>query len=153
MSFLHPPMSTDSAGRPSDSLERLLRAFYRSEMPDPWPTLQPPVAPPAPSARSNRQRRFASSSRWALAASVALLLVGQLFLFGKFRDAGGDDSDLVFQAPTAMRPAPGAGGRRSADVIRVDFIKVEVESTVGPDGKVVPQVKKLTIQTKADNPR
>jgi hypothetical protein len=70
-----PPLSTGEAQ--PDEVEALLQAFFRAEMPDPWPA--PPLiratvlhAPPPPAIRASNR------SKLALAASVALLLAGTL---------------------------------------------------------------------------
>lgn len=82
MSVVEPPPL-----QPGDDLEGLLRAFLRSQLPKPWPP------PRVFSAVTSCQRRPANGrnlmrSRWALAASVALLLFGSWLLPGRFtRDA------------------------------------------------------------------
>jgi hypothetical protein len=60
-----------------DSLDDLLHAYFRAEMPQPWPNFQ----------RTQLPARQATpwtevSSRWALAAAVALLLGAGYFLSG-----------------------------------------------------------------------
>jgi hypothetical protein len=78
MNLVQPPPQ-----RPGDDLDGLLRMFFRSQMPYPWP------APPSPF-RSKPAGRPASAgrslirSRWALAASIGLLLLGSLLLPGRF---------------------------------------------------------------------
>jgi hypothetical protein len=71
---------------PPDELDGLLREFFQSELPCPWP------AAPNPPARSLPSRPFRPPalraaalrrSRLALAASVALLALGALFAAGK----------------------------------------------------------------------
>ena len=70
--------------RPGDDLDGLLRTFFRAQIPHPWP------APPTshfriePAARPATSRRPLIRSRWALAASIALLLLGSLLLPGRF---------------------------------------------------------------------
>lgn len=70
--------------RPGDDLDGLLRTFFRAQMPYPWP------APPTshfriePAVRPASSRRPLIRSRWTLAASVALLLLGSLLLPGRF---------------------------------------------------------------------
>ncbi len=78
MNDLKRPLHLD-AFRP-DGVEGLLRRFFRSEMPDPWP------APGVPQADTRRKpgRRFVLSSRLALAATVCFFLVGYLCLSGAF---------------------------------------------------------------------
>jgi hypothetical protein len=79
-----PPSDANGVGHRGDDLDGALFAFFRSEMPRPWPQLKlpddapaarPPVRPaeatPAPSPRS-----WFRSPRFALAASVALLIGG-----------------------------------------------------------------------------
>src|SRR5262245_19026780 len=83
MNVLSPPTSANGhAG--GDNLDDLLRAFFRAEMPSPWPK-----APPTPSRPALRllqapaaapRRRVLTRSRLALAASVALMLGGAWFL-------------------------------------------------------------------------
>jgi hypothetical protein len=67
-----------------DELDALLHAFFRAEMPNPWPQLKAPVpasldettkAPPSSWSRSR--------SRFALAASVALLMLTSWWLSGR----------------------------------------------------------------------
>ena len=82
MNTLEPP-STETArfGRPSDPLEAVLRAFFEAEMPRPWPEM--PATLPFRETQPARRPRL-NRSRLVLAASVALLLIGQWFLLGNF---------------------------------------------------------------------
>lgn len=66
-----------------DGLDSLLRAFYRAEMPNPWPTPCLPVASPLSLGSSTRGRTL-MRSRWLLAASAALLLLGSSLLPNRF---------------------------------------------------------------------
>ena len=75
------------SNQPGDDVDKLLRSFFQSEMPDPWPSLEAPAprtlalpARPAP-ARGSLFR-----SRLALAASIALLIGGSLMLGGNAPD-------------------------------------------------------------------
>jgi hypothetical protein len=90
--------TTTSSG---DDLDQLLGAFFRSELPDPWPGFQPslsrtlavtprppslsePALEPAPLVLPSTARALAHGlwlSRLALAASLALLVAG-LWLLG-----------------------------------------------------------------------
>jgi hypothetical protein len=96
MSFLlRPPVNPEGA-RPGDELDGLLSAYFRAEMPNPWPAVAVPEtsegskapvvldlpAEPAPQEPSWSLFR----SRLALAASVALLIAGSFFLGGRFTD-------------------------------------------------------------------
>jgi len=133
MSQIIRPRNPGRGGRPPEDLDALLRAYFRSEMPEPWPALQPPADAAPPPAR---KRWPINASRWVLAASVALLLVGQLALSGKFADYSSVKDEGTFQPPVANRNG-----------VKVRSYKVEVEEAIGPDGKVVPRVKSLTIRT------
>lgn len=69
MTFVEPPSL-----KPRDDLDGLLRAFFRAQMPLSWP---PPRQPTA-------SRRGLLRGRWALAASVALLLLSSVLLPSRF---------------------------------------------------------------------
>jgi hypothetical protein len=71
---------------PSEDLDVFLGAFFKGEMPAPWPAFQPPAATrtlPLPR-RAARKPRQVFGSRFALAAAVALLLLGGWLLGGRF---------------------------------------------------------------------
>jgi len=84
MNFVaRPPSDRNGVGHGVDDLDEALFAFYRSEMPRPWPSLQlPDRAPSAPTVRlaspapALPSRAWFRSPRFALAASVALLIGG-----------------------------------------------------------------------------
>jgi hypothetical protein len=85
MSVLEPPPL-----QPGDDLDGLLRKFLQSQLPKPWPP------PRLPSTVTSSQRRPSNGknlmrSRWALAASVALLLVGSWLLPSRFTPDGKPD--------------------------------------------------------------
>jgi hypothetical protein len=92
-----------------EDLDQLLEAFFRSEMPDPWPDFAPPrVLSLPPELRGGRRNALRSSghparSRLALAASVALLL-GGLWLLGS--------RPLPPDAGSQPRLAPDGGATR-----------------------------------------
>jgi hypothetical protein len=100
-------MNTRIPNRPDDELDRLFRSYYQAELPARWPAAPNPWAEkPSPAAEPNRDP--ATRSRWALAASVAILLGGCWYL-----GTHGSDS----------KPRPGfdpSGG--SADVNHVKDI-------------------------------
>jgi hypothetical protein len=86
MRFEPPSLISPWRGRPGD-LDGLLSEFFRAEMPHRWtaPEMadeQPSLPLPAP----KPQRRSAWRSRFALAASVTLLLGGFGVLGSKFKD-------------------------------------------------------------------
>jgi hypothetical protein len=66
----------------------MLYAFFRSEVPNPWPNAPTPArsvpaAVPAPAADGSR-RLWPSSPYFSMAAAVALLLAGYTWLAGQF---------------------------------------------------------------------
>jgi hypothetical protein len=84
-----PPVEPTNGQGSSDAYEELLRAFFRAEMPDPWPAFERPqpriLLFPRPQLAS--RGRFAGiKSRLALAASVVILLVSSWLLAGALRD-------------------------------------------------------------------
>jgi hypothetical protein len=65
-------------------IDGLLRRYFQAEMPQPWPVAPEPAGPAAPvSARPHLLFR----SRFALAASLLLLLFGHLCLSGRFSES------------------------------------------------------------------
>jgi hypothetical protein len=94
MSKMEPPVDWRHAGRPGADPDGLLGTFFKAELPDPWPDFRGPgdrVRSATPSRLAvtadvpPRTRSWtAARSRLALAASVALLLLGTLLLSGKF---------------------------------------------------------------------
>jgi hypothetical protein len=61
-------------------VDHALRAYFRAEMPSPWPEARIPHDQPRP--RRSLVQRFAG--RTALAASILLLIIGYLALAGAF---------------------------------------------------------------------
>ena len=87
MRFVEPPsLGSPRRGQPGDGLDRLLSDFFRSEMPDPWPEPELPEEQHTLSlpARPAPHRRGLLRSRFALAASIALLVGGSWLLSGTF---------------------------------------------------------------------
>jgi hypothetical protein len=76
-----------NAARPPDDLDEVLRAFFRAELPDPWPALKVPARPVTRPKPSSTRRPF-WGSRFALAATVGLCLAGSALL-GSVFPAGG----------------------------------------------------------------
>jgi hypothetical protein len=94
MSITEPP-----AHKPVDDLDGLLRDFFRGQMPKSWPPSPVPVARTMNSPRPMTQRNSLTRSRWALAASVALLLLGSLLLPSRFSQDAKPENSLS-GAPT-----------------------------------------------------
>lgn len=66
-----------TVNRLSGDIDQVLRDYYRAEMPEPFPACPTPRRASVPS-------RSWQVARWAVAASVALLLAGYLTLAGFF---------------------------------------------------------------------
>jgi hypothetical protein len=91
-----PPMNVPGREQRPGEIDGLLRRFFRAEMPDAWPAA-PATRVPA-SVPVTRPTRPLLRSRFALAASLLLLLVGHLSLSGRFADS----------LPNAADSKPGA---------------------------------------------
>lgn len=65
-------------------VDELLRDFYRAEVPAPWPALTPPADVLPLPRRASRPSWLRKGIRLAVAASVALFLVGYLALASLF---------------------------------------------------------------------
>jgi hypothetical protein len=90
---------------PPDEIDGLLRAFFRAEVPHPWPAWKAPAAPQTTPVRPAPSRPAPWRSRLALAASVALLALSALFLPGKApREPQG-------KALPSISPGPGSAKR------------------------------------------
>jgi hypothetical protein len=98
---LQPPTQPGDARNPEDELDGLLRAFFRTETPNPWPLFQPTAA--RQDVLPLRPRRSALlRSRLALAASVALIVLGSWFLAQLPRDPQPGDVPAL-SSPEAKR--------------------------------------------------
>lgn len=99
-------MNTNTPTRTDDQVDRLLTAYYRAEMPKNWTAPQPWAE--TANANADQAKRQSNRSRWALAASVAMLLGGCWYLSGHITDGkkstdwnldkGGADSKYVKNA-------------------------------------------------------
>jgi hypothetical protein len=78
MSSLQPSLSgPHERDRSPNDVDRLLRAFFRAEMPEPWPVPKPPATSSVRKEGARAARRSLVRSRFALAACLLLLLLGQ----------------------------------------------------------------------------
>jgi hypothetical protein len=123
MSVSPPALPPRSAPLPDGELEHLLSAFYKSELPDPFPSLQAPTPlveraypeqaePFAPAGG----RRAPVASRVALAASVAVLFGSCWYLSGTRPEEGpAHDGNLINSGGSAKRIVIG-GLPRPSDV-------------------------------------
>lgn len=106
---MNPPIPN----RPEDEIDRLFAAYFRAERPARWPA--------APRPWANRAQPAAvptgdpsTRSRWALAASVALLIGGYWYLSGQATDGrirpgfnpdgGGADLSHIKKAAPKVTP-------------------------------------------------
>src|SRR5581483_5104612 len=64
--------------------EAALRSYFQGELPPRWPDAPSPLTPAHPDHRRERSRPL-TISRWALAASLALLVGGAAWLGSAFR--------------------------------------------------------------------
>jgi hypothetical protein len=118
MTLLEPPVNPMNLNR-DDDLDHLLATFFRREVPHPWPVLKPPA--PVPAADGQAAARPLSRSRLALAASVALLVVGQGLLnraYHKDEPPAAGDVDVASKSapkgkatPHSPSVGPGKAGR------------------------------------------
>lgn len=102
MNLISPPPVSRGGDQPPEDIDRTLRAFFKAQMPDPWPSLEAPaprrpatmpfVPPPA-------RRGGLFRSRLALAASVALLAAGFCVVAGAFQ------GKLVAPPPAVTGPS------------------------------------------------
>jgi hypothetical protein len=88
MQFYPPMQETPWRERPGDDLDDLLTAFFRSERPSPWPAAPEPEEADVIARPASLPRRSPWNSRFALAASVALMLAGGWMLSGSFKQLG-----------------------------------------------------------------
>jgi len=89
-----------------DDLDRVLTAYFRSEVPSPWPGLaNPGTTQPAAVVRSHRL----SQSRLTLAASILALLLGSWLLTGQRLGPANPGVSLqegTAKVPMDLRPDP-----------------------------------------------
>ena len=130
MSFLVAPPGHHNGDTPEGGeVDQLLRAFYRAEMPNPWPSFQAPAeAPmvlpfPAPPVR----RALWTSSRLALAASIAVLAGGVWLLSGAFSTDTAKERNFSHTDGTAGKALPLKG-----PFIDGEELKVIIDEPAGP---------------------
>jgi hypothetical protein len=134
MSSVDPSVEWQHPGRPEHDPDGQLRAFFRAQMPEPWPAFRLPRDRSGMATVPERvvPSRTARHSRLALAATVVVLLVGTLLLSGKFHSSPAPETD--YGTPSANR-------RAVPDMIMKESLIQEVETRPGPDGRPVRQNK------------
>ena len=70
--------------RAPNELDGLLRAFFRAQVPEPWPALKPPATLSLRGEGAPARRPSLFRSRFILAASLLILLLSQLFVSKMF---------------------------------------------------------------------
>jgi len=65
-------------------LDAVLKSYFQSELPPAWPELNPAIQDSPLDERMSRRSRSPIRSRSILAASIVMLLLGQLWLSGAF---------------------------------------------------------------------
>jgi hypothetical protein len=119
MNLIHqPPVEPTNGQGPSGPNEDLLRAFFRAEMPHPWPAVRTPervILHVAPSPIGPR-RITLTRSRLALAASLVLLLLSSWLLSGMIRESRTDNGVNQNPGPIIGKPGPGTTPANEKDL-------------------------------------
>lgn len=103
---VQPPSDPTGCSAIRDDEESVLRAFFRAEMPQPWPSFSPPSADArSPLVIASTRRPWSARSHLALAASVGLLLVGSLALSNILKP-GAPDASIETLGPGARMKRP-----------------------------------------------
>jgi hypothetical protein len=118
------PLLLHRSGQPPEEVDRLLRDFFREEMPRPWPKMARPEERPARPTPARPDRWPGLRRQLGVAASVGLVLVGYLALARSFpgtvatpspainpQTQTGSNKDLVPKAPREVEVRPTHGGR------------------------------------------
>jgi hypothetical protein len=88
------------------NVDDLLRSYFRAEMPEPWPEMRAP-APILPlAAPAQRKTWWRRAGRLAIAASVALMLIGYLALASLFPAPTSKGLGVFHDNDTARNPVP-----------------------------------------------
>jgi hypothetical protein len=97
-------------GTPGDDLDALLRAFFKAQMPAPWPAFKPPARARTLPPRPAGDRPWSPiASHLALAASMALLLFG-FWMLPAGRNGGGPGTIPTIGSPVAGKGLPKPDG-------------------------------------------
>jgi hypothetical protein len=138
MSAVVPPSTLSFAGHSSeDDVDGLLRAFYKAEMPNPWPPLEAPAArnvvlPFRPAAKRFPMLR----TRLALAACVAFLVAGPLALSAYF--TGSNTDTAATTVPTPIDEGRANNPPKPGDINTPDFHLLQKDGRTWTELKVFP---------------
>jgi hypothetical protein len=137
-----PPVNANGVGHGHDDLGDTLRAFFRSEMPQPWPKLKLPtqerVIAPFPSPNGSTKfwpRRWLFNSRTALAAALGVLVVGFVLLSDTLKPRIGDLDPDHGTATNPITP-PNDG---DSDVILKESLKQDGNGPTQMEIKITPR--------------
>jgi hypothetical protein len=101
------PLGPRSQERRGYDVDPLLRAYFRAEMPAPWPELVVPAKGETANAPAPRRPQTSYRSRFALAASLLLLLSG---MFSSYTPAPADQAAPMIgtnpRTPKLRKTAP-----------------------------------------------
>jgi hypothetical protein len=101
--------------RSANDLDGVLRTFFRAEMPEPWPVLQSPATLSLRREGAVLQHQSLFRSRLALAASLLILVIGQLLVSPMFSgtvhvaadgDRGKFEATLRSESGKLRKPKP-----------------------------------------------
>ncbi len=88
---MNEPFEKSEAGPAVMEVDRLLREFYRAEMPNPWPRRRVPRSTPARASAP----RFARIFRCAVAASLVVAFLSYWAVAGLFPEQGAGGNRIV----------------------------------------------------------
>jgi hypothetical protein len=121
--------SVSSNGRPGDEIDRVLRGYFQSEMPHPWPAFTLPRSVTVPASapeRSTRGSRWQLYSRLLLIAASLALFVGTQFLRPGYVPSPTKDQHTPDSATLPLDPnRDGSAGAGRNDQIIKDAIEFE----------------------------
>jgi hypothetical protein len=147
MSIQQPPVRLRPFDRPPEDIDTLLRSFMRAEMPDAWPGLPtfPVLVAAPPQLAPAKSRRWPwLNSRFALAATVSLCLVGSLSMKDLFRDSGPLSSTPAASQPEDVSEEPSGRLRPPTNKKPTAIVKTDdgkqyelYESTSGNTDKIL----------------
>ena len=93
--------------RASDELDGLLGAFFRAQVPEPWPALKLPATLSLREEGAAARRSSLFRSRFVLAASLLILLLSQLFISNMFSHRATDNNRGGLEATNRIDSARG----------------------------------------------
>lgn len=125
-SLQQPSVGPFERERSPNDLDGLLRSYFVAQVPQPWPVLKPPAARALREGRVVARSFSLLRSRFALAASLLVLLTSQFFVSGMFsgfsqfaREGGRGRLEATNRIDSAMPREPKPALRlKKAEAIR-----------------------------------